>query len=155
MSDFLPIPHFRQFDEGYCLPACARMVLSYLGLDQSEDEISRILGTKRFGTPIFAIQKLATSDLQVIFQEWAVSELLDRLAVGQSMIVSVRTGFLDYYQEDFAHALVVVGAVEDQSFWVLDPFQPTGPLSVSWNGLLAAWSEFDYQGAILLKKSDV
>jgi hypothetical protein len=131
------------------------MVLSYLGLDRNEAEISKILGTKHFGTPIFAIQRLTELGLQVIFQEWAVSDLVARLDAGQPLIVSVRTGFLDYYQEDFAHALVVVGAVEDQSFWVLDPFQPTGPLSVSWNGLLAAWSEFDYQGAILLKKSDV
>lgn len=67
------------------------------------------------------------------------------------MIVSVRTGFLDYYyQADFAHALVVVGAIQNDRFWVLDPFQTTGPLPVSWDGLLAAWSEFDYQGAVLL-----
>ena len=151
MSDILPVPHFGQSAEGYCLPACARMVLSYLGLDHSEAEISRILGTKPFGTPIFAIQRLAHSNLRVIFQEWSVSELLTKLAARQTMIVSVRTGFLDYYyQEDFAHALVVVGAIQNDHFWVLDPFQTTGPLPVSWDGLLAAWSEFDYQGAVLL-----
>ncbi len=76
------------------------------------------------------------------------------LESGQPVIVFVRTGFLDYCHEDFAHALVIVGAVQDQRFWVHDPAQSTGPVTVSWIGLLAAWSEFDYQGAVLLRIED-
>jgi len=48
--------------------------------------------------------------------------------------------------------MVLVGANQDQNFWVHDPVQLTGPITVSWHGLLAAWSEFNYRGAILLKK---
>ena len=151
MSDWLPVPHFSQSAEGYCLSACARMVLSYLGLEQTEAQISQVLGTKEYGAPSFAIQRLTGPELQVIYREWSVSELLATLAARQPLIVFVRTGFLDYYQEDFAHALVVIGAVQDQRFWVHDPAQSTGPTAVSWHGLLAAWSEFNYRGAVLLR----
>ena len=151
MSKVLPVLHFQQSDEGYCLPACARMVLNYLGLEWKEASISQILGTKRYGTPSFAIERLSDPALQVIYQEWSVAELLSMLAAGRPVIVFVQTIFLDYYQEDFAHALVIVGAVPDQHFWVQDPAQPTGPMTISWDGLLAAWSEFDYQGTVLLK----
>jgi hypothetical protein len=106
MSSLLPVPHFQQSDEGYCLPACARMVLSYLGLERDEAGISQILATKKYGTPSFAIERLSDPDIEVIYQEWSVAELLARLDAGHPVIVLVRTIFLDYYQEDFAHAMV-------------------------------------------------
>ena len=70
MSSILPVPHFQQSDEGYCLPACARMVLSYLELERDEADLSQILGTKRYGTPSFAIERLSDPDIEVIYQEW-------------------------------------------------------------------------------------
>jgi hypothetical protein len=128
------------------------MVLSYLELERDEVDLSQILGTKRYGTPSFAIERLSDPDIEVIYQEWSVAELLSMLNAGHPVIVFVRTVFLDYYQEDFAHALVIVGAAPDQHFQVQDPAQPSGPMEVSWDGLLAAWSEFDYQGAVLRKR---
>lgn len=153
MSDFLPAPHFQQSAEGYCLSACVRIVLAYLGIERTEAEISQALGAQEFGTPSFAIQRLTGPGLQAIYREWSVSELLSALAAKQPVIVFVRTGFLDYWQEDFAHAVVVIGAIQDQQFWVQDPARPTGPVIVSWNGLLAAWAEFAYRGAVIFKQS--
>ena len=95
---------------------------------------------------------MSDPDIKVIYQEWSVAELLSMLDAGHPVIVFVRTVFLDYYQEDFAHALVIVGAAPDKHFQVQDPAQPSGPMEVSWDGLLAAWSEFDYQGAVLKKR---
>jgi len=112
MSDFLPVSHFQQSAEGYCLSACVRMVLAYLGIERTESEVSQVLGAQEFGTPSFAIQRLAEPGLQVIYREWSVSELLSALAAKQPVIVFVRTGFLDYWQEDFAHAVVIVGAIQ-------------------------------------------
>ncbi len=139
--------HLQQSAEGYCLPTCVHMVLSYLGLEYSEDEISRTLGSQEFGTPSSAVEKLTTLDLQVVYREWSIPQLLSSLNTEQPIILFVRTGFLDHWQEDVAHAVVVVGAEENQRFWLHDPALPTGPLSVSWNGLLAAWAEFGYRGA--------
>jgi ABC-type bacteriocin/lantibiotic exporter with double-glycine peptidase domain len=149
MNAILPVPHFQQSAEGYCLPACARMALAYLGVQQAERELSRTLATRQYGTPSYAIQKLANKRLQVVYQEWSVPELLLRLEQGQPLIVFVRTLFLDYYEDDFAHALVIVGAEPQECFLVHDPLQGNGPYGTRWDGLLAAWAEFDYHGAVM------
>lgn len=149
MTNILSVPHFQQSDDGYCLPACVRMTLAYLGIEKPEQEVSKLLGSQEFGTPSFAVLQLTKVGLQVAYRSWSTAELLASLSAGSPMIVFVRTGFLDYSQEDFAHALVVVGGEDEKNFWVQDPAHPSGPISVSWNGLLAAWAEFDYRGAIL------
>ena len=51
MSDVLPVPHFQQSSEGFCLPACARMILGYLGLEQDEASVGQILGAKNMVHP--------------------------------------------------------------------------------------------------------
>ena len=149
MSNVLSLPHFQQSTEGYCLPACVRMVLANLGLEHPEAEVSHILGSQEFGTPSFAIRRLCEIGIQVIYREWSISQLLTSLDAEQPAILFVRTGFLDYWQEDVAHAVVVVGAEKDQQFWLHDPTLPTGPVVVSWNGLLAAWAEFGYRAAAI------
>lgn len=146
------VPHFQQSQEGFCLPACARMVLAYLGHTQDEAHIAHTLGAKPYGTPSFALEKLTDSDIQVVYQQWSAAELSQMLDVGYPVIVFVRTIFLDYYQEDFAHALVVIECVTGRHVQVHDPAQPTGPTAVSWDGFLAAWSEFDYYGAVIRQR---
>ena len=75
--------------------------------------------------------------------------MLSALAKGQPVILFVQTGFLDYWEEDFGHAIVVVGVTDKQQFWIHDPSQPKGARQASLNGLLAAWCEFGYKGAAL------
>jgi len=50
-SDWLSVPHHKQSRDGQCLPACARMVLAYLGQDLDEARLARLLRTRPFGTP--------------------------------------------------------------------------------------------------------
>jgi len=149
MNVRLQIPHFQQSAEGYCLPACVRMVLAYWGLSRSETAIRRVLGTRVFGTPTFAVERLRQWDVQVVYREWTVPQLLTMLEMGQPVILFLRTGFLDYWQQDVAHAVVVVDYEENQRFWLHDPALSTGPVAVSWHGVLAAWAEFGYRGAAL------
>ena len=151
MTDIITLPHFQQAADGQCLPACGRMVLAYLGMNLSEAEVGRAIGAKPFGTPTFAIQKLSKLGLQVNYKEWSTSALLAALEGKQPLIAFVRTGFLDYWQEDFAHAIVVVGAEDGQQVWVHDPAKENGLLPVSWDGFLAAWAEFGYRGATITK----
>ncbi len=103
MSNGLPLPHFQQSAEGYCLPACVCMVLAYLGLEHSEAQVSRILGSQEFGTPSFAVRRLISLGFQVTYREWSISQLLTSLDVKQPVILFMRTGFLGYWQEDVAH----------------------------------------------------
>lgn len=55
----LPVPHHRQIGPHNCLPACARMVLLYLGEDISEAELAFRLGTTEVGTPGRRLLRLA------------------------------------------------------------------------------------------------
>ena len=151
MTGPIQLSHFQQSAPGYCLPACARMILAQLGLELSEGEISRRLSTQEYGTPGSALQRLSALNVRVTYREWSVAQLLDALQVGQPVIALVRTSFLDHWTQDVAHAVVVVGAVEDDLFWIHDPALPVGPLTVSWNGLLAAWTEFNYRGAAITR----
>jgi len=43
MNPIVSISHFQQSAEGYCLSACVRMVLTHLGLERSEAEVSQML----------------------------------------------------------------------------------------------------------------
>jgi ABC-type bacteriocin/lantibiotic exporter with double-glycine peptidase domain len=151
MSDLISLPHYQQSAEGYCLPACARMVLAYLGLELTEAEVSQTLGAQEFGTPSFAVQQLTALNVQVTYREWSVAQLLDALRAKAPVLVFVRTAFLDHWTNDVAHAVVIVGATENQQFWIHDPAWPAGPQAVSWDGLLAAWAEFSYRGAVITK----
>jgi hypothetical protein len=87
--------------------------------------------------------------LDVVYCEWTIPQLLSVLEAEQPIILFVRTGFLDYWQQDVAHAVVIVGVEEKQRFWLYDPALSAGPVQVSWNGLLAAWAEFGYRVAII------
>ncbi len=151
MSNPIALTHFQQSAEGYCLPACVRMVLDLVGLKHSEREIGAILGSQDFGTPSFAVLRLTTLGLALDYREWSVSQLLALLQSNIPLIVFVRTAFLEYWKLDVAHALVVVGAVENHHWLVHDPAFPTGPTTVSWDGLLAAWAEFSYRGAAITR----
>jgi ABC-type bacteriocin/lantibiotic exporter with double-glycine peptidase domain len=147
MSDLLSLPHFQQSAEGSCLAACVRMVLAHLSLERSESDISRLLGVQPFGVPSFAVRQLGAWGLRVVYREWSVPQLLSALEADQPVIIFVRTGFLDYWRKDAAHAVVIVGAEEGQQFWLHDPALSTGPTLTSWNGVLAAWAEFGCRGA--------
>lgn len=145
----LSLPHFRQSAAGYCLSACVRMVLAHLGLERSENDISQVLGAQPFGTPSFAVRRLDAWGLDVVYREWTIPQLLSVLDAGRPIILFVRTGFLEHWQQDVAHTIVVVGAEEKHRFWLHDPVLPGGPVVASWNGVLAGWAEFGYRGALI------
>lgn len=131
------------------MSACVRMVLAYLGLERSENDVSQILGAQPFGTPSFAVRRLEAWGLDVVYREWTIPQVLSALDAERPIILFVRTGFLDHWQQDVAHAIAVVGAEERQQFWLHDPALSSGPTVASWNGVLAAWAEFGYRGAIV------
>jgi chemotaxis regulatin CheY-phosphate phosphatase CheZ len=96
VTPILQITHSQQSTEGYCLPACARMRLAYVGVEKTEAEAIRLLNAQEYGTPSFAIQRLSSLGLNVRYQEWSIAELMSALVNSQPLVVFVRTGFLDY-----------------------------------------------------------
>lgn len=70
------------------------------------------------------------------------------------MIVLVKTIFLDYWQTDLAHAVVVVG-YDDQHLLLNDPALDDAPQCATPDGFLAAWCEFDYLAGVIRKSERV
>lgn len=114
-----------------------------------------MLGARSYGTPSFAVQRLKISGIIVEYREWSIQELLALLERGDPLIVFVRTGFLDYWHQDVAHAVVVIGAEAPNRCWVHDPAQSAGAISTAWHGMLAAWGEFAFKGALLSRTRQV
>ena len=145
----LPAPHFRQSRDGFCLPACVRMVLAYWGEVRHEADIAQQLGTKRHGTPISAVRRLAQDRRYDV--ELAVlsdSTLKSLLQNGIPVIVRVWTAMLPNWTVETSHVVVIVG-YDDTGVFVNDPGAAAHSLHVAWDAFLAAWAEFDETAVIL------
>lgn len=144
----LPVPHFEQSDYGYCLPACARMVLAHQNRQMSERELAEILGTQSFGTPISHINRLATLSCQITYRSFSEAELRSYLRQGIPVITRVWTGMLTYWTEASFHVLVVVG-FDDEKVYLNDPAFADAPQVALWDSFLAAWAEYDEAAVVI------
>ena len=70
-----------------CLPACADMVLAYLGHHQGQKELARILGATELGTKSSSITRLTELGLTVEYEEGSAARLRRRLSHGIPCIV--------------------------------------------------------------------
>lgn len=147
----LPVPHYKQLGIYNCLPACARMGLSYVGKHVSEEELVGQLGTTALGTPGSRLLRLQNAELEVFYGSLTLSLLHNSLERGIPVIVLVNTFFLDYWQSETAHAVLVIG-YDEEGVFLNDPAFETAPQKASENGFLAAWGEFDYLGGIIQKR---
>ena len=147
-SDLLPVPHYKQSNEGACLPACARMVLSYLDLHVEEAHINRLLRSRSFGTPAYHIRFLESLGVSVTFGSMSLPRLRAYLQDGLPCIVFLDTGELSNWEFSAYHAVVVVGLAEDTAY-LNDPACEEAPRAVPLDEFLLAWSEFDYECAIV------
>ncbi len=97
MSNVLKVPFCRQETDAGCLPACAQMVLSYLGITRSQDELIRILGTHPLtGTPYSRITRLRSLDVEVTYQTGDLDTVNHYLAQNIPVIAFVRLRELPY-----------------------------------------------------------
>lgn len=146
----LPVPLLSQSDKATCLPACARMVLAFLGQDASESLLVNLLGTDvAAGTPFSRIQRLARRNYRVTYGPLDEATLRATIAGGYPVLVQLRTFMLDYWlPEDTSHAAVVVG-YDDRYVYLNDPAFSEAPQRVLWDGFLAAWEEYDRIAAII------
>ena len=147
-SDWLPVPHYEQSQDGRCLPACARMVLTYLGQDVGEDHLAHLLRTRPFGTPADNIRLLSASGWIVTFDRGTEFDLRRCLDQGLPCIVFVKTEALPHWQAEDAHAVVLVG-LSGETAYVNDPAFESAPQAVPLEHFLLAWSEFDYEYAVI------
>jgi len=149
-NDWLPVPHYKQSADGQCLPACVRMVLAYLGRDLTESQVAKVLRSHTFGTPAPNIRHLESLGLSVMFGQMSLSRLRAYLQQGAPCIVFVQAADLPYSGVEGYHAVVVIGLGE-HVVYINDPAFDTGPQSVPLDHFMLAWSEFEYECAIIMK----
>lgn len=153
MSKILKVPYIRQLADGYCLPACAQMVLAYLGIKRDQVQLAEQLKMiPRAGTPGFRIRLLASKKLEVIYRSGEVADLRAALNKGMPPIIMLVTGDLPYWEISTTHAVVLL-AIDEKSVLLNDPDYEEAPIRVSLGDFELAWYEMENKYALLKKKS--
>ncbi len=142
MSSILPVPHKSQLADGFCLPACAQMVLAYWGIERDQPELAHLLGTvKRAGTPGSRILTLAAiGPLHIIYRSGELADLRAAIDHGIPPIALVYTHTLPHWTISTAHAVVVTG-FEGDAVVINDPGMPVSATRVPVDNFLLAWDE--------------
>jgi ABC-type bacteriocin/lantibiotic exporter with double-glycine peptidase domain len=138
----LAVPHIPQRQQGECLAACAAMVLTYLGLSVTYDQLLQLLRVNWFGTPASNIRELENLGLTVFYQQGILADITGHLSNNRPCIAFLQTGELPYWDEAIDHAVVVVG-MDEQSIFLNDPAFPNAPIQVSQGDFDLAWLERD------------
>ena len=145
---WLDVPHLRQDEVGWCLPACVAMIAAYWQQPITQADIARWLDAQAIGIPASRIERLGQRGFKVIYRTGSLVELGAWLAQGVPCILFLRTGELSYWQIDTPHAAVLVGLEADDAY-LLDPAVEATPIKVPSGDLLLAWSHFEYTYAVL------
>ena len=146
----LPVAHYPQEQKSTCLPACFRMVLSYLRIEADELSLSRRLGTGAGGTPTDNFAAVEIPGVSIIAQHMDVDRIRAFLHAGQPVVVYLYTEPLPYWEVVSAHAVVVVG-YEGNHFLVNDPMFEDAPKQIDTETFLKAWDMFDDFGIVIQK----
>ena len=148
-NDYLPVPHQQQRNDGACLPACAVMVLRYLGLEADEAQLARLMRSYTIGTPARNVRYLTPLGVDVTFGSATLSDLQQNFLDHLPTIAFVNTEALPNHELEGYHAVVVVGLTEE-TVYLNDPAFETAPTAVPLDHFLLAWSDFDYLQATIM-----
>lgn len=145
---WLDVPHLRQNEPGWCLPACVAMVAAYWQQPVTQADVARWLGTRGGGTPTGRIQQMSRRGFEVTYNTGSLADLETWLQRQIPPILFIRTGDLPHWTLDTPHAVVLAGLTETEGY-LFDPDVETAPVTVPLDALLLAWSPFDYTYATL------
>ena len=150
MAKHLAVPYYPQKGDGYCLAACAQMVLAYQNIVNTQTYLAQIIRVRpSLGTATRHIQRLSSKNITVIYEAGTISDLHNWVIRSVPVIVFVQVGELSYsLGEFFQHAVVVVGFTEE-FLWLLDPEMTKDPIQVAVDEFMLAWGEMDYLYAVI------
>lgn len=155
----LGITNWRQLRDGDCLPACAAMAFTHLGLLVDFERLRQQLAITRIGAPFSNLARLKAWGVVVEVGHGNLATLQDRLSTGHPVIVAVATELLPYWmtRSDIAeanreteHAVVVVG-LENETVYINDPDFDVAPQSVEVDWFVAAWQHQRFRYAVIRK----
>lgn len=127
------------------------MVLAYLEIRADYYRLLRLLDTGEPGTPFFNIARVASFGVFVQTGQYQDDfSLFERnINLGLPIVVAVEASFLEHWQGVRTdHAVVVVG-FNDKYVLINDPFFGEAPIEILILNFLNAWSERDYQYAVI------
>ena len=131
-----------------CLAACAKMVLQYIGIEQSQRSLNQLLGLSSLGVPYTYLTRLTRLGIHVAIQVGNETHIEQALNHNLPVISFLLTGDLHYWQDNTSHAVVIVG-YDDTDFYLNDPSFAIAPQRVQRNEFLLAWGEMDYAYATI------
>ena len=141
MLTSLSVPHYPQLADGFCLPACVQMVLSYWGISRNQNRLARQLQTiPGAGAPGSRLRQLASRNLCIRYSSGALDDLRAALAQDIPAITLVNTKHFKHWQIETAHA-VAVTFMDEQSVLINDPGMSQGLTSVGLDDFFLAWDE--------------
>lgn len=146
------VPHYKQSKEGWCLPACARMVLAALGDARSEKALAALFGSQSFGTPASHITYLEKLGYQVIYGTFSLEDLHTYCQQGFFPIAFISADLVSWLPFRGAHAVVILEISQDEMV-LHDPALESGALRVAINEFWLGWIELDQKAAIVIPKS--
>ncbi|MEX1021132.1 MAG: C39 family peptidase [Litorilinea sp.] len=147
----LLVQHSQQIEFGYCLPACAQMALSYLGISRSQQEIGRTLTVRKgIGVPASQVVSLQTREIATQYYiEGTLTNVRNWLEKQVPVIAFIQAGELPHWTGNrFQHAVLVSG-MDDSTVWLHDPALADGPTGVPLADFLLAWDEIDHRFAVI------
>ena len=154
MPKILAVPHFPQETDTGCLPACAQMVLAYLGFQRSQAELARLMGThSQTGTLYSHITRLHSNQIAVEYGKASeLNDLVNWLNNDLPVIAFVQMGELPYARDHWTQHAVVIAGVDQDAVYVRDPAVSLPALSVPHGDFLLAWEEMSLAYAVIAKR---
>jgi len=143
VARILNVTHSRQETETGCLAACAQMILDYLGIRRSQDELAQHMHSiPHVGTVGRNILNLQSSELHVVYTQGTLEHLRAWLAQEVPVIALVQTAELPYWDKVEARHTVVVVGLDEENVYLLDPARDPGVITVSRGDFALAWEEW-------------
>ncbi len=140
------------------MPACAQMVLAYIGISGSQEALGQVMGLQLpIGTLRSNIKKLASFQITVTYDMGRLKDIQQWLEQNAPVIVFLDAGELPHWHKyDFTqrpviqHAVVIVG-LTGQTIYLMDPALKTGPTPTPIGDFMLAWDEMDNYYATLTR----
>lgn len=149
------VPHVRQIEDGYCLPACVEMVLAFYGIHRPQAQIAKQLDIiEGAGIPAPRILRLASRQLQIVRQQGEVSDLIALLNESIPPIMEVSTAQLTHWHGEESQHVVLLTAIQgdiDGTATINDPAFDA-PMNLPMNELILAWLDRDNYFATIRRK---
>jgi len=136
------VPFFKQENWYTCGPACLRMVLAYLGIIKTEEEVTEACGTTELGT--------TSMQMSVAFQKYGIkassvknaniNDLKHEINEIRPIIILIDPSYIYGSLSGFGHFIVIVG-FEDGEIVYHDPDEPDGKyMKCDFETFLKAWN---------------